>query len=453
MTEPTPAVGEFWSADRSTNRARGQFMDLFDRGAVAHLECNLIPDPRVSVFTNADGRETGYAVSGDPARSVEAFLAVTLHGTLDSGEAVTLLHAQNYGRAGWPPEYRAAVAVHGDHIAENQLFTAVRFRMDHPAWLAHLSEGQACRVGDDGPTLTVQASEDCDNWLVYESSKPVTLRQIEIRVVSGCVALLQLALYSDEDRTIHETQVRIEPTSPWLAVHGTGFCAERGSREHETLLPARQLTIERYATWITLHTKLDGLTWVVARPFNGAVQTRVLLLTTLIEGFHRAMDDYQQAKFPDADSPALRRIGAAARTAAKVQAREEAIDEHAVDRAVTFHTEVSYRERAQAIIDEIRSAVPEVVESILDPAGRIVKARNNLAHQLNEHDDSSFETRVLEWLVVANTLSWLLRCFLLLRAGIEPDVLRERLRLFQQFGFFRANNAQHVRELGWQLPN
>ena len=452
MTQPTPVAGEFCSADDSTNRARGEFTDLFDRGAIAGLERNLVPDPRVSVFTNDNGRETGYAVSADPARSVEAFLAITLHGTLDSGEAVTLLHAQNHGGAGWLPEYRAAVAVLGDHIVDDQLFTAVRFRMDHPAWLAHLSDAQTCRVGDDGSTLTVQASEANDNWLVYESSKPVTLRQIEIRAVSGCLALLQLALYTDDDRTVCETQVRIGPTSPWLAVHGTGFCSERGSREHETLLPASQLTIERYAAWIALHTKLDGLTWVVARPFNGAVQTRVLLLTTLIEGFHRATDDHNQDKFPDAEKAALRRIGAAARTAAKVQASEEAIDENTVERAVVFYTEVSYRERAQAIVSDVYSVVPEVVESINDPSSRILKARNYLAHQLKEDDGHSFEARVLEWLIVANTLSWLLRCFLLLRAGIDPAVLRERLLQIQRFGFFRANNAQHARELGWTLP-
>lgn len=115
-------------------------------------------------------------------------------------------------------------------------------------------------------------------------------------------------------------------------------------------------------------------------------------------------------------------------------------------------TEVSFQQRAEAVIAEVCSHIPEIAESVVDLAARIKKARNDLAHHLPGDADEALKTRALEWLVVANTTAWLLRALLLLRIEIEPDVLRERLLAFRRFGFFRANTAQHVRELGWELP-
>jgi hypothetical protein len=55
---------------------------------------------------------------------------------------VTLLHAQNHGGQFGTPRYVAYVAVFGDaHVTgEDQLYSAVRFRLDHPYWLSHLGE-------------------------------------------------------------------------------------------------------------------------------------------------------------------------------------------------------------------------------------------------------------------------------------------------------------------------
>lgn len=96
--------------------------------------------------------------------------------------------------------------------------------------------------------------------------------------------------------------------------------------------------------------------------------------------------------------------------------------------------------------------LPEITESISDLPRRIKQARNDLAHHLARKAPAPLRPRVLEWLVVAETTSWILRCLLLLRAGFDPETLRKRLFHFQRFGFFRANTAQHVRELDWELP-
>jgi hypothetical protein len=443
--------GVFWAAANPSVRVAGELVIEVGKGALVRLTNNLRPNPRVTVFSEPDGRVSGYAVSGNPDRAVESFLPITLQGQLDNGESVTLLDAQNHGAAGFAPRYRSPVAVLGAWVSDDQLYSAVRFRMDRPCWLAHLTDGEWSAVEDDGSTLTADGS-DGETWLVYESSGAANLRQLEMRVTTGCLALLQLALHPDEDRAIREMQVRIEPSDPWLAVHGAAICMESGSPEHQPLLTPDQLTIKHYANWIALHTMLDGLTWVVARPFMGDVQTRVLLLTTIIEGFHRALPGYEKRKFPDADSPALRRIFDAARAAAVTQAATEGLDQKRVENAVTFYTEVSYQDRAEAIVTEVSGVIPEITESISEFPRRIKKARNDLAHHLTREATKPIVARALEWLVVSNALSWLLRALLLLRTGIEPQVLHDRFCAFQQFGFFRANTAQHVRELGWELP-
>jgi len=445
------ASGIFWSADNPDVRVAGELTAEVGSYAVASLSQNLVPDPRVTITKDPERRQTTMAFSALPERSVRSFLPITLHGQLGTGDSVTLLHAQNYGAAGnFAPQYRAPAAVLGVKVTNDQLYRAVRFRMDRPHWLQHMSAGESSEI-EDGSTLTVDSS-DGENWLVYESSSPLTLRQLEIRVISGCLALLHLAIYPDEDKAIRDTQVRIEPGGAWLTVIGPAFWAEWGELESQPLLAASDLTVKHYADWIPVHSKLDGLTWVVARPFTGAVQTRVLLYTTIIEGFHRALPGYEKQKFPGVDPEVLHRILVAARSAAVAQAAIEGLDQELVEKAVTLYTEVSFQERAAAIVAEVTGVIPELTESIANLPRRITKARNNLAHHLTRKARKPIEVRVLEWLVVSEAISWLLRALLLLRVGIDPQVLRRRFLDFQRFGFFRANTQQHVSELGWDLP-
>ena len=150
-------------------RVRGELIADVGDNAVARLTGNLGPDPRVTFFNEPGGRVRGFAVSALPERSVESFLPITLQGQLDNGESVTLLDARNYGGAGtFAPRYRSPATVFGAHVSNDQLYSAVRFRMDRPYWLAHLTDGESSEVEDDGSRLTVDAS-DGDNWLVYES--------------------------------------------------------------------------------------------------------------------------------------------------------------------------------------------------------------------------------------------------------------------------------------------
>ena len=165
------------------------------------------------------------------AATVKAFQPITLQGQLDTGHAVTLVNAYNHGRDGYffgSPHYIADYAVLGDrHVSGvDQLFSAMRFRFGDPYWLGHLREGKASTVDSGGSALSVETSDD-GNWLVYTAAAPATLRQLKTRVVSGCLALAELAL--DQDFTARDTHVRINDGDPWLSVHGPGLTRPRTS--------------------------------------------------------------------------------------------------------------------------------------------------------------------------------------------------------------------------------
>lgn len=455
MTASANEGGKFWIAGKPEHQVGGTFNAEPDAELRVALSGNLTPDPRLTIRHDPQGQFTECAVSGSVESWVESFRPTTLHGQLDSSMLVTLLDAHNYGSPSGPADYRASAAIFGAHVNDDQLYRAVRFRMDRSDWLKHLTDGESSVVEDDKSALSVQASDD-GNWLVYQSFEPATLRQLEIRVVSGCLALLQLALYPDKDRTIGETEVQIERGGPWLPVLGQGLCSDRGEVENKPLLTPESLGIGSYAKWIALHSKLDGLTWVVARPFMGAVQTQVLLLTTLVEGFHRALDGYEKSKFPGIKKQVLTRIRNAAEKAAKEAAATEGLPESTAEKAtLTLHTEVSFQERARAIVDEVcASAAPEIKESVGDLPKRIKTARNDLAHQDQKGASKPLDQRVLSWLVVSDSLAWVLRCLLLLRAGIAPDLLHERLLASQRFEFYLANTAQHLEDIkNWGLPH
>lgn len=176
------------------------------------------------------------------------------------------------------------------------------------------------------------------------------------------------------------------------------------------------------------------------------------MATSLIEGIHRRLPSYEQARYPDVEKDVLGWVRSAARQAAGDQAATEGLDRDRMIGGVEFFGEVSLRDRATDFLSKVSGVVPEIAESVADLPGLLAKARNDLAHHLKSGASDPLEMRYLGWLLVANVTPWLLRCVLLLDVGIDPNDLHERLIGHQRFAFFRANTAQHVRELGWPTP-
>ena len=98
-----------------------------------------------------------------------------------------------------------------------------------------------------------------------------------------------------------------------------------------------------------------------------------------------------------------------------------------VEEAVGHIGEVSYQERAKAIVDQVFAAVPEVGEPVEGWPARLKDPRNTFAHQLIQDDEKeSLEDRGRRWTVISRIAPWLLRILLLLHVGVEPELLRQK---------------------------
>jgi hypothetical protein len=214
------------------------------------------------------------------------------------------------------------------------------------------------------------------------------------------------------------------------------------------------LTVERFANWIAKNDSLDGLASAAYELGAGTVQAQVLVGTSLVEGLHRRLT-YEQSQFPKATGGACDRVKKAARSAAVDRAKlEKDIDPDAVHTAIKdavgHFEDVGYRTRAQDITDQVTSAVPELAESVPDLPGKLIVARNEIAHHLVLSDQKELlSDRIDRWTVISYVTPWLLRLLLLLHAGIEPGTLHEACLTSARFGLLRANVAAISRDLGW----
>jgi hypothetical protein len=452
--------GVFWTLDSPDVRVRGECTAKVGEKPEVTLTDPLVSDPPFSGgFKPGD---LAAALKAHADHSVAVFQPIIIQGQLDSGHPVTLINAQKYRGLEYT-QYRSHFAVVGENVSGfDQLYSAVRFRIDDAWWLGHLTDGESSVVEDDGSTLTVESADD-GNWLVYESAHPTTLQQMEIRVVSGCLALVYLALCPENDLVTRDTQVRIESNSPWLAVYGPSFCGEPSSARLDTLLPRTELTIERFAKWIPINDQLDGLAWAIAKPLNTVVNVEVQVLTSIVEGLHRRLFEQQwyfSTLSKTVRKKALSQIREAARDAAAARAELADIDGmdpekvyELVEKAVGHVGDLSYQDRAKAVVAEVVNAVAEIAESVTRLPWRLTDPRHSFAHQLPQSERKEpFDVRLRRWTVIAYVTRWLLRVILLLRAGVDPTVLHEKFLEFDRFAFVRANIAQLVRELGWQLP-
>jgi hypothetical protein len=451
--------GIFWTPENANERVRGEFTAEVGKAPKLNLEGRLVADPQAKTVVVLGDLASMQAAHAE--RTVAAFQPITVWGTLDTGQPVTLLDARQWGSSA-SPGYDGRAAVLGANVVADEPYSALRFHVGHFLWLAHLTAGESSVVADDQSTLGVEAAAgptNC-NWLVYASSNPATLRQLQMRVVSGCLALMHLALYPDNDLAACETQVRRDPDGPWLSLRGKAYSAEPGSFQADTLLQAQDLTISRFAEWIPLNDRLDGLAWAVAQPMNVAVQAQTQVLTSLVEGLHRRLP-FEHSYFPpEVPKAALKRVRKAAWEAAAAQAREEQIDGldpelvgELVKKAVGHVGDKSFRDRAEDVVARVHGVVPELAESVAALPARLTDPRHSFAHQLPQDEKKEpLEDRWRRWTAVSRITPWLLRALLLLNVGVDPRYLHERCLEHEKFAFFRENVAQLVRELGWDLP-
>lgn len=245
--------GWFWVAGTPERRVRGEFSFHAGADPEVTLDTGLVDDPRIRRFPG------GVAISGTAEDSVASFLPITLHGQLDTGERVTMLNAHNHGGPGqWlrgSPRYVAHTAVLGGHIDPAQPVYGIRFRLGYRYWLDHLAEDTA--ANKDGAVLGIETSND-GNWLVYTPATPEALRRLEVLVISGVRALMELAL--DQSLDNEDVELRAAPDGPWLPLLTDESDTSATQTRLDSLLPREVLTLEVLSNWIPLNDRLAVLT-------------------------------------------------------------------------------------------------------------------------------------------------------------------------------------------------
>jgi hypothetical protein len=95
--------------------------------------------------------------------------------------------------------------------------------------------------------------------------------------------------------------------------------------------------------------------------------------------------------------------------------------------------------------------VPEVGVSITRLPSQLRESRITFAHQL-PRPKGPLQDRYDRWMVLSMVTPWLLRARLLLEAGFDPQVLREKYLVDETFALHRAQLEVLVKKLGWDKP-
>jgi hypothetical protein len=143
---------------------------------------------------------------------------------------------------------------------------------------SHHADGSVLRI------LTVDRPGD-EQWFEFEPAQPATLNHLDMQVINPIITLYSLVTGDSTDQ--RDPEVRLDADSAWMRVY-QGM-RDPGQRGHD-LLAANLLTPDRFARWIDLRTKSDGLEAAALDELNGAViQIQVLALAAIAEGLHRKL--------------------------------------------------------------------------------------------------------------------------------------------------------------------
>jgi hypothetical protein len=440
--------GEFWVAGRADIRHTGV------------LEVEPLADPVVKTAQPllSPWQEQSRSDLPDGGTKVvqnfteEALMTpVTVHGRDDAGTPLTLIDAlTTYW--GVPDGNDAAhvlqgsQAIIGVHIPDrNHLFTGIRVRLSNlRAWQPHLRDPAWASKGvlAEGGTVAFQepevyeASGSPSLWISGQEMSPSTLRVLDRSFWQPLVSLFTLVTGA---RCVPlERQVQEAPGGPWcdtysVALHSDDKDIDTRWDQPRWLLQPLVVDARHVQVWLDKAELLGPLPAVVvdlthARPV--ALDTQVLLLTTVVEGLHRRLYP-GDVRF---DRETAKQVQNAA-VAAVNSIHERA---EAAVRGLLGHVEdVGYGKRLARLAATVNTAMPGVTGRTNRWKGLVSNARNEYAHRLNTAflEDEDFD----RYLTVALSLQWLLTGVFLLQADIGEQVLKAALKSHEPYQRFLAD--------------
>jgi hypothetical protein len=348
----------------------------------------------------------------------------TLHGLLHRDDNdplhVSLMEAHAVRWNGSAQTFEPIWTLLGGHITQTEPFTGVRVRI--PGFTAP----------DRGPVPLPWGGQVAvaDDWIELAGVPPHSYRELERTVVRPLSTLLTLA--AGQPVRPGAVEVSPEPGTRWPVHAGSHVAGNAPARS--ALVPSSDLTVARLAQWLDRSQTLGPLPAGVASVFENdlAVDTQVLLLTTLTEGVHRVLHP-KTLRFSAKHGDQVRTVAVEA---------VRAVDPDAVDAVkgfLSFVHEVGYARRLEDLARRAEELVPGITGNTNKWVKMVYKTRTVYAHHPSAHwmEEADLD-RVL---TVVESLRWMLRLLLLDQAGLDPHLLASRFAGSQRYNFFLTNAA------------
>ncbi len=465
--------GRFWRA-QDPEQSRTGLLERDHREAQVQLD-GALTTGWTRVATHSDGGTASQEFRPAPqGPRVERLL---VHGTLDDGEAVTLVGGHTTHRTSGPFDLLAGgrqlvsarYALIGAHVpGEQATFVAARLRFAHLDEWANLrslsvQDGQAGdvhllrrppppRCARTGEGVEVGLAQSV-SWRQEPSARGAALE------LEACVTLARLpGLTVDE---VWARCVRPLSTLLTLAVGRPGppvavTLLEEGQRWHvdlvhldmglddqptitheQMLAPYGALVLEHLTSWLdaqSLVGLVGALTAGVQDVSGSTLENQTLQLASACEGLHRRLHD-DVAELDKLTRKSLRHTAA---NAVPPEHRQLVLD------ALQHVGHTSFRSRLRQLVADVEAqAVAGLTGNREVWLQGAVAVRNELAHRLPDPDETP-ESRGDRYYCLRMAMYWLLVARLLLASGLDAGVLRDRLSQDRRFRYWRDELASNL---------
>jgi ApeA N-terminal domain 1 len=453
VNKPFDLFGQFWKADEEKNRVSGRLYRTED-GIRIQLFEDLRPGPSY-VPIHQEGQDPVFQVVDSPDRD----MPINLHGrigqmvgSITAYDCMTVRSQTDLFDSG-VGEYILAPrgVIFGAHTAgEKQQYSGVRLRTrDLDEW-ASVAGFFSSRADDGtrtlsfrmpqfepitlatGANLTVSqttrlrgpsvrgGSMEREVWLQVADLQPSTWQEIDRQIVTPLSTLVTLCLGEVND--VSGIQLTVDGEN-WLTLGSNHIrYTEPRTERLEKLVTLHDLQFDGVAAWLNKVEHLGPLPPVVARfsarQVTAKLETELLEMTTVAEGLHMRLFPGEK-RLDDAICEQVKN-----RVLGSVEGLESRVKD--ILRGMLTHLhEPGYVSRLKGLAQMVEQTAPEICGKVNKWAEEVSAARNKYAHRTAGFlDEASIDTLV----TVLESLRWLLRCILLLEAGVAESLLATRLR-------------------------
>jgi hypothetical protein len=445
--------GEFWIADGPRERGR-LFWD--DRGRPSITTNGVIREWHTLRETIGPHYYTVDAILG-PREIVADSIPVSVLGTLDSGQAITLRDSMLLGATLPTPQTHLGIGLLiGTHApSKDALFTSARFSVPHARrWYSIFSSKEPVDliIGETPATLSVDLTED-DAWIQLAVEGGLPSHEWERRFWHRCSIMMSLWV-NDEVRP-RRIQLRLPGTEAWIAQVWRRNQGDSSFDWPTSLLTPQDLTLQHIAKALSAFEAWGTVAEIASRDAGDGtkLQTSVFLYASSLEGFHHHVDQPRRKPFPGLTGSQAKKVARAAAEAAVSKALDLKADIGDRDEAISrifshfqFFNQLSFYEQLQELVPNIQRVTPGLIGQ--DEKAWIewvVAARNQEAHRRPRRKQAPEDkpVRLLEetehLYQLRGSTQWALRVRILLELGVDGDTLRRRLARHQRFLLVLAN--------------